>query len=79
MIDIDWEYENGKMFGCGEDELCVFICNATAKRSFIFNRIAKTLHNDDYIEFWGRDARDKAAASLAGINECKAANYQQDL
>lgn len=59
MIDINWEYENDKMFGCGQDELCVFIYNATTKRSFIFNRIAKRLHHDEYVEFPGRDARDK--------------------
>ena len=59
MIDIDWEYESGKMFGCGEDELCVFIYNSTTKRSFSFNRIAKRRHHYERIEIPGRDERDK--------------------
>jgi len=59
MIDIDWEYENDKMFGCGEDELCVFIYNSTTKRSFSFNRIAKRRHHYERIEIPGQDERDK--------------------
>jgi len=59
MIDIDWEYEIGKKFGCGEDELFVFIYNATTKRSFIFNSGAKRRHHYERIEVPGRDLRDK--------------------